>query len=232
MSNNGSLFTPYLNGTVETIRRGLVVVQGQRFGAGAGIIWNETGLILTNNHVLGRNNPQITLSDKRQFEARILARDAEVDIAILKVEADGLTPLTIGDSTSVRVGELTFAIGHPWGQLGAVTFGIISRLTNAQTRGRRGVVPVIRTDAQLAPGNSGGPLINAAGEVIGINTMIIGGDQGIAIPSAVAVELVNSLNETDNQHQYLYQYDLLSPEYQAKDVPVLAIAKSCQSIYV
>ncbi|MBW8010349.1 MAG: trypsin-like serine protease [Chloroflexi bacterium] len=218
MSKSGSLFTPYLNGTVETVRRGLAVVQGRRFSAGAGIIWDENGVVLTNNHVLGRQNPIVTLSDKRQFEARILARDAEVDLAILKIEADALAPLTIGDSTNMRVGEITFAIGHPWGQLGAVTFGIISRLTHAQTRGPRGVVPIMRTDARLAPGNSGGPLINAAGEVIGINTMIIGGDQGMAIPSAVASELIKTVLQQSNKKDDSYYEPKHTPGWGQENV--------------
>lgn len=99
----------------------------------------------------------------------------------------------IGDSTQLRVGELVFTLGHPWGQRNAASFGIVSQLGNAQTRGRRGLIPIIRTDARLAPGNSGGPLLNAAGEVVGINTMIVGGNQGIAIPSAVALDFVTSI---------------------------------------
>ena len=106
--------------------------------------------------------------------------------------------MPIGDSTNVRVGELVFAIGHPWGQRASVSAGVISHLTNAQTRGKRGVIPIIRTDARLAPGNSGGPLVNHAGEVIGINTMIVGGDQGVAIPSAVAKEFIIA-SKVDNR---------------------------------
>jgi serine protease Do len=114
-----------------------------------------------------------------------------VDLALLRVNAQDLPAAAIGDSTRLRVGELVAAFGHPWGQRNAASFGIVSHLGTASTRGERGVVPVIRTDARLAPGNSGGPLLNAAGEVVGINTMIVGGDQGIAIPSAVALDFVS-----------------------------------------
>lgn len=179
-------------GLVDIVQRSLVSVQGARFGGGAGIIWGADGLILTNNHVLGDRDPVVTLADDRQFEADILGIDPYVDLAILKIDAQDLPAARIGDSTQVRVGEMVFAIGHPWGCRNAVTSGIISHLSHAETRGSRRLVPIIRTDARLAPGNSGGPLVNAAGEVLGINTMIVGGDQGVAIPSAVAQDLVES----------------------------------------
>jgi serine protease Do len=83
----------------------------------------------------------------------------------------------------LRIGQIALAIGHPWGQVGAVSAGIISGLSSAPLQGKRGSIPVIRTDVGLAPGNSGGPLMNAHGGVIGINTMIVGGDVGVAIPS-------------------------------------------------
>jgi serine protease Do len=91
----------------------------------------------------------------------------------------------IADSRALRVGEIALAIGHPWGQLAAVAAGIVSSLGNVPVHGRRGQVDIIRTDVGLAPGNSGGPLMNASGGVIGINTMIVGGDLGVAIPSHV-----------------------------------------------
>jgi serine protease Do len=89
------------------------------------------------------------------------------------------------------VGQYVLAIGHPWGQRGVVTAGLISGLSKAHTRGPRGEIEIIRSDARLAPGNSGGPLVNAWGAVIGINTLIVGGDQGIALPSHTADEFVN-----------------------------------------
>jgi serine protease Do len=91
----------------------------------------------------------------------------------------------VADSHDLRVGQIALAIGHPWGQIGAASAGVISGLGSVPVRGKRGSVQVIRTDVRLAPGNSGGPLMNAAGGVIGINTMILGGDLGVAIPSNV-----------------------------------------------
>lgn len=196
-SLNGQISTLYAD-LVASLTRGLVVIQAKRFGAGAGIVWSKDGLILTNNHVLGRHAPLITFADDRQVEASVLVRDPEVDLALLRIEEHDLEPLPIGDSTRVRVGEMALAIGHPWGQRAAVTAGIISHLSNVQTSGRRGVIPIIRTDARLAPGNSGGPLVNAAGEVIGINTMIVGGDQGVAVLSAVALEFVETALKDSN----------------------------------
>jgi serine protease Do len=180
---------------VEDVRRSLVIVQSRRTGGGAGILWDDKGLILTNAHVLGRRAPTITLADDRQLKAEVLGIDPEIDLAILKIDRVDLPPASIGDSTLLRVGELVFAIGHPWGQRNAVTTGIVSHLAHAETRGSGRLVPIIRTDARLAPGNSGGPLVTASGEVVGINTMIVGGDQGVAIPSAVAKDLIEGYNQ-------------------------------------
>jgi serine protease Do len=169
----------------------LVAVFAKRFGAGAGILWSADGLVLTNRHVLGRQRPRVLLADERSFAAEVIAADEEIDLALLHIPVTHLPAARIANSTRLRVGELVFTLGHPWGQRNASSMGVISHLGSAQTRGPRGVIPVIRTDASLAPGNSGGPLLNAAGEVVGINTMIVGGDQGVAIPSAVAVDFVS-----------------------------------------
>ncbi|MEX1247392.1 MAG: trypsin-like peptidase domain-containing protein [Anaerolineales bacterium] len=175
---------------VSAARSSLVAVFAKRYGAGAGILWSADGLVLTNRHVLGQHTPKVLLMDERQFEAEVIATDEEVDLALLRIEAQDLPAASIGDSTQLRVGELVFALGHPWGQRNAASFGIVSQLGNAKTQGRRGLIPIIQTDARLAPGNSGGPLLNAAGEVVGVNTMIVGGDQGLAIPSAVVLDFL------------------------------------------
>ena len=180
---------------VERIKAGLVAIQASRFGAGAGVVWRGDGVILTNNHVLRRSKPRVTLPDGRRMEARVLHTEPEVDLAFLEIPVEGLTALPLGDSTRLRVGELLFAIGHPWGMHGSVTGGIVSHLTTARTRGKRELIPVIRTDARLAPGNSGGPLVNAAGELVGINTMIVGGDQGLAVASAVAADVFQEIRQ-------------------------------------
>ena len=188
MNFNGT-FTQVMNELVQQVLPSLVVVRGHRFGAGAGIVWDANGLILTNNHVVGRRLPIVVLQNDQEYESRLLARDPDVDLALLSIDATDLTPLK-PVSVSPRVGEMVFAFGHPWGQRNAVTRGIVSALVSAQNR-RGDKLPVIRSDAPLAPGNSGGPLVNASGEVVGINAMIIGGDQSVSIAASVASDFVN-----------------------------------------
>ena len=188
MNFNGT-FTQVMNELVQQVLPSLVVVRGHRFGAGAGIVWDTNGLILTNNHVVGRRLPIVVLQNDQEYESRLLARDPDVDLALLSIDATDLTPLK-PVSVSPRVGEMVFAFGHPWGQRNAVTRGIVSALVSAQNR-RGDKLPVIRSDAPLAPGNSGGPLVNASGEVIGINAMIVGGDQSVSIAASVARDFVN-----------------------------------------
>lgn len=181
------------NSAIAAAQPSLVAVFAKRFGAGAGILWSADGLVLTNRHVLGHQTPRVLLADERSFDAEVIASDEEIDLALLRIPAAELPAARTGDSTQLRVGELVFTLGHPWGQRNAASMGVVSHLGSAQTRGPRGVIPVIRTDARLAPGNSGGPLLNAAGEVVGINTLIVGGDQGVAIPSAVALDFVSKV---------------------------------------
>jgi serine protease Do len=187
MNFNGT-FTQVIHELVEQVMPALVVVRGHRFGAGSGIVWDENGLILTNNHVVGRHTPVVLLQDDGEYESRLIARDPDVDLALLSIDATNLTPLKPAP-VSPRVGEMVFAFGHPWGQRNTVTRGIVSALVTAQNR-RGEKLPVVRSDAPLAPGNSGGPLVNAKGEVIGINAMIIGGDQSVSISSSVASDFV------------------------------------------
>jgi len=159
---------------------------------GSGVIVSPEGYILTNNHVIdGATDVRVTLSDKREFQARIVGTDPKTDIAVLKIEANNLSPITMGDSSKAEVGDTVLAIGDPFGVGETVTKGIVS----ATGRGNLGIEAYedfIQTDAPINPGNSGGALINDRGELIGINTAIIthgsGGNQGIgfAIPSNLA----------------------------------------------
>ncbi|HSL42123.1 MAG TPA: trypsin-like peptidase domain-containing protein [Anaerolineales bacterium] len=187
MNFNGT-FTQMISDLVEQVLPSLVVVRGRRYGAGAGIIWDANGLILTNSHVVGRQTPIVVLQNDGEHESRLIARDPNIDLALLSIDATGLTALKAAP-VSPRVGEMVFAFGHPWGQRNTVTRGIVSALVSAENR-RGDRLPVIRSDAPLAPGNSGGPLVNARGEVVGINAMIIGGDQSVAIAASVASEFV------------------------------------------
>ena len=187
MNFNGT-FTQVIDELVQRVMPSLVIVRGHRYGAGAGIVWDANGLILTNNHVVGRRMPIVILQNDGEYESRLLARDPDVDLALLKIESTDLTPLKPA-SVSPRVGEMVFAFGHPWGQRNTVTRGIVSALTFAQNR-RGDTLPIVRSDVPLAPGNSGGPLVNASSEVIGINAMIVGGDQSVSIAASVANNFV------------------------------------------
>ena len=195
MNFNGT-FTQVISDLVQQVMPSLVIVRGHRFGAGAGIIWDANGLILTNNHVVGRRTPIVILQDDHEHESRLIARDPDVDLALLSIDATNLTPLKPA-SVPPRVGEMVFAFGHPWGQRNTVTRGIVSALVHAHNR-RGDKLPVIRSDTPLAPGNSGGPLVNAKGEVVGINAMIVGGDQSVSIAASVANDFVRKAmrNET------------------------------------
>jgi len=176
---------------IKTIHKSLVVVGNGQQRFGAGLVLNPDGLILTNNHVLGAFSPVVTLPGGRQSPARLVARDPSIDLALLEVDAPALQPVTLGDSRALRIGQMVFAVGHPWGQYGAVTFGVVTSLSSIPIRDRSEPLDLIRTDARLAPGNSGGPLVDATGSVVGINSMVLGGDLGVAVPSHVAQAFIS-----------------------------------------
>jgi serine protease Do len=164
------------------------VVQVRGRGAGAGVIWDQKGLVLTNHHVLaGRRSASktsVVLLNGREFDAEVVKRGRDLDLALLRVETGSALPAApVGDSDALRVGQLVYAIGHPWGRLGAVTAGVVSGL--GVVGGPRERARYVQSDVSLAPGNSGGPLLNARGEVVGINSMIFG-RLALSIPSNAA----------------------------------------------
>ncbi|HEX2914345.1 MAG TPA: trypsin-like peptidase domain-containing protein [Chloroflexia bacterium] len=198
-TTNPHSFSGAITEMVARVQPGVVQVRSGQRGLGAGVILDNDGSIITNHHVVAAHDQQrgkiiVALEDRREFEARLLGSHSGLDLALLKIEAQGLPVVHLGDATSLRVGELVFAIGHPWGVRGVVTAGIISGLGETRVPGGNGrTTRYLRSDVRLAPGNSGGPLLNAAGEVIGINAMIFGGDLGVAIPGDVAADWVASL---------------------------------------
>jgi serine protease Do len=166
---------------------------------GSGVIVSPEGYILTNNHVVdGATDVRVTLSDKRELKARIVGRDAKTDVAVLKVDAGDLTPIVIGDSSKVQVGDYALAIGNPFGVGQTVTMGIVSA-TGRSNLGIEDYEDFIQTDAPINPGNSGGALINERGELIGVNTAIIAhgseGNQGIgfAVPANLARQVMGDI---------------------------------------
>ncbi len=160
--------------------------------AGSGVIVDSSkGIVMTNHHVIkGADEVLVSLADGRSFDAKVLGEDADLDIAILEIEADDLTEVKIADSNQIRVGDFVVAIGNPFGLGQTVTTGIVSALGRTGL-GIEGYENFIQTDASINPGNSGGALVNLKGELVGINTAIIapsGGNVGIgfAIPSNMA----------------------------------------------
>lgn len=173
-------------------------------GLGSGVLVTSAGYILTNNHVIDKaTSLKITLSDGRTFTGKTVGADPQTDVAVVKINADNLPTLPFANSDSARVGDLCFAIGNPFGQDHTVTMGIVSAKGRSLERGLR-VQNFIQTDASINPGNSGGALINARGELIGMNTMILtggnsfggeGGNIGIgfAVPSNMAKSVVDQI---------------------------------------
>ena len=172
---------------VARVKPSVVQIRVHGRGVGAGVVWDAGGAIVTNHHVVGDvGGPvEVRLGDGRRLPARLVRRWRAADLALLQVPAGGLQPASAGDSAGLRVGQLVLAIGHPWGQPDVVTAGIISGLGEAKSPWNGRTVDYIRSDVRLAPGNSGGPLIDAAGRVVGINSMIWGGDMAVAIPAGV-----------------------------------------------
>ncbi|HAZ47406.1 MAG TPA: serine protease [Cyanobacteria bacterium UBA11369] len=188
-------------------------------GTGSGFIISANGQILTNAHVVdGADRVNVTLRDGRTFQGRVVGADRVTDVAVIKIEANNLPTASLGNSDRLRPGEWAIAIGNPLGLDNTVTTGIISG--TGRSGSQVGVpdkrVRFIQTDAAINPGNSGGPLLNAAGQVIGINTAIIQGAQGLgfAIPINTAQNIANQLISKGRvQHPYLgIQMVTLTPE--------------------
>jgi serine protease Do len=165
---------------------------------GSGVIVSEDGYIVTNNHVIEKAQEiKVLLSNKKDYKAKLIGADPKTDLAVIKIDVKGLSALPWGDSNKLKVGEIVFAIGNPFGLNQTVTMGVISAVGRANV-GIADYEDFIQTDAAINPGNSGGALINARGELIGINTAILsrtGGYQGIgfAVPSSMAKQVMDSL---------------------------------------
>src|SRR5215813_10363156 len=169
-------------------------------GQGSGFIIDSDGHILTNNHVIaGARQVEVTLWNKKKYRAEVIGADRQKDLAVIQIPAKSLTAATLGDSKSLEVGQKVYAIGNPFGLSGTMTRGIISSIRSVRGPEGAAIDQAIQTDAAINPGNSGGPLLNAHGEVIGINSMILTGGVeqsagvGFAIPINSAKAVLNDL---------------------------------------
>ena len=171
-----------LTAVTDRVQGSLVQVRSGRHGSGSGLIVG-TGLVVTCAHVVRRRYPRVVLPDGRRLRAHVVGYDRDLDLAALALEADVQPTVALGNSADVRAGDVVLAVGHPWGVVGAATAGVVLG-TGAQwayppLAGRSWIA----ADLHLRPGHSGGPLVSARGEVIGLSTMLVGPDLGVAVPS-------------------------------------------------
>ena len=175
---------------VERARQSLASVHSGHRGAGAAVVWDDRGTLVTNAHVVGRGRVRVLLPDGQEAEAETEALDQTLDLAALRVDVQDLHPIARGDARRLRPGEWVYALGHPWGVQGAATGGVVigmgSDLPELGDRERDWLL----VGLHLRPGHSGGPMIDASGRLVGLNTLMTGPDVGAAVPIHVVEAFV------------------------------------------
>lgn len=172
----------------EGLRRSTVLIHDAGRGAGSGVIWSADGLIVTNAHVIRSSRPAVQLWDGREFRATVVSRDSRRDLAQLRIQGADLPAASSSDSSRLRPGELALAIGNPMGFIGALATGVIHAVGPLRGLGSQ---TWVQADLRLAPGNSGGPLADAHGRIVGINTMVAG-RLALAVPSNAVREFLSA----------------------------------------
>ena len=179
------------------LRRSTVEIRTRGAGVGSGVVWDNTGTIVTNAHVARADRAQVVLADGRELAGTVTARDPRRDLATIAVEVAGTMPaVTMGHPTDLRTGDLVLALGNPLGISGALALGIVHVVEH-----RRGAPRWIRADIRLAPGNSGGPLADVRGRVVGINTLIANG-LGVAVPVTTVLRFLADASPGRRDRRY------------------------------
>ncbi len=173
---NAPMLSHDLAAIAHRLRQSTVLIQGRAGSMGSGVVWDASGLIVTNAHVVTQRRAWVTLAPGQRLTAHRVGYNQRLDLAALKIEASGLESAPVGDANALRVGQLVVAVGNPEGQAGATSLGIVAA--------KPPIPRWVQADIALAPGYSGGPLATLAGEVVGLNTLIAAG-RGYAIPTAL-----------------------------------------------
>ena len=196
----------------EQLRRSTVLIHSGGRGSGSGVIWSTDGLLVTNAHVVRRTRPTVQLWDGREFEASVQSRDPSRDLAQLRIDAVNLPAAAAADSSRLRPGELAIAIGNPMGFVGALATGVIHGVGPLRGLGSHSWV---QAEIRLAPGNSGGPLADTRGQVVGINTMVAG-RLALAIPSNAVRDFVSAIPSDGRLGVTVHPALIPSPGYGAR----------------
>lgn len=210
MTNVLTRFSDGLAAVSQEGLRSLVRIRNGRQGVGSGTIWHADGLIVTNFHVIGGRARgrismggalSVVLPDERELPATVLAHRAEYDLAALRVHATGLPTIELGDSRSLQAGQLVLALGFPWGVTGGATTGVVIGVGKGLPELGGDEREWLAASLHLRPGHSGGPMIDSAGRLVGINTMMNGPEVGVAIPVHVAKAFLKQAYEQQTQAQ-------------------------------